>query len=420
MAPGDQAWEPGDYPASWLRANCQCAVCLDSGSGQRLASITDVQAGVRVAEIMQDPQDDGAVRVTFEPDGHQGAFTKACLAAARRPAPDSRTEDAKRLWRAGDFAAGMPHGRWERYLRDAEHRAACLTWLLTDGFLLLREVPASPGTVLAVARSMGFVRETNYGQLFDVRTTVGPANLAFSALAISPHTDNPYRDPVPTVQLLHCLASAAHGGDSGLVDGFTAASQLRAEDPRAFAVLARTPVTFCYSDATAELRATKPIIGLDPRGRINQVRWNSRSMQPLALGGTDPGTRPGSTAPRDSESTAAAAEADAFYGACRAFAQMLARPELMVTFRLEPGDCVIFDNTRILHARTAFDAAPGQGGPETPAGTVGHRHLQGCYADLDGVESTLAVLRRRIEPRASGAGAGQPAEGGAADDSPSS
>jgi len=252
--------------------------------------------------------------------------------------------------------------------------------------------------VLAVARSMGFVRETNYGQLFDVRTTVDPANLAYSALAISPHTDNPYREPVPTVQLLHCLASAARGGDSGLVDGFTAASQLRAEDRPAFAMLARTPVTFRYSDATAELRATKPIIGLDPRGRINQVRWNSRSMQPLALG-----------------RTSAVAEADEFYAACRSFAQILARPELMVTFRLEPGDCVIVDNTRILHARTAFETAPGQGGHETPAGAVAHRHLQGCYADLDGVESTLAVLRRRIGPQVSDAGAGQAAGGSAAD-----
>jgi hypothetical protein len=38
-------------------------------------------------------------------------------------------------------------------------------------------------------------------------------------------------------------------------------------------------------------------------------------------------------------------------------------------------------NTRILHARTAFTGA-------------GDRHLQGCYADLDGVASSLAVLRR--------------------------
>jgi gamma-butyrobetaine dioxygenase len=49
---------------------------------------------------------------------------------------------------------------------------------------------------------------------------------------------------------------------------------------------------------------------------------------------------------------------------------------------LSPGDCLIFDNTRVLHARTAFAA-------------TGERHLQGCYADLDGLLSTLAVLRRR-------------------------
>jgi gamma-butyrobetaine dioxygenase len=42
---------------------------------------------------------------------------------------------------------------------------------------------------------------------------------------------------------------------------------------------------------------------------------------------------------------------------------------------------VVLDNTRILHSRTGFCAA-------------GERHLQGCYADLDGVASTLAVLRR--------------------------
>ena len=115
--------------------------------------------------------------------------------------------------------------------------------------------------VLTVAGSMGFVRETNYGRLFDVRVEATPANLAFTGLPIAPHTDNPYRDPVPTVQLLHCLASAVLGGDSGLVDGFRRPRLLRAEDPAAFGILTRTPVTFAYSDATAELRATRPMIG---------------------------------------------------------------------------------------------------------------------------------------------------------------
>ena len=110
--------------------------------------------------------------------------------------------------------------------------------------------------MLSVAGTLGYVRETNYGRLFDVRVQATPANLAFTGLPIGPHTDNPYRDPVPTLQLLHCLANAADGGESGLLDGFRAAALLRSEDPAAFACLTGTPVTFGYSDATCELRAT--------------------------------------------------------------------------------------------------------------------------------------------------------------------
>ena len=78
-----------------------------------------------------------------------------------------------------------------------------------------------------------------------------------------------------------------------------------------------------------------------------------------------------------------------FYLAYRAFASILLRPALTLRFSLQPGDCVVFDNTRVLHSRTGFAAS-------------GHRHLQGCYADLDGTESAAAVLARS-------AGAGQAA-----------
>jgi alpha-ketoglutarate-dependent taurine dioxygenase len=43
---------------------------------------------------------------------------------------------------------------------------------------------------------------------------------------------------------------------------------------------------------------------------------------------------------------------------------------------------VAVDDTRVLDARTGFAA-------------TGTRYLQGCYADLDGVRSGLAVLRRK-------------------------
>jgi gamma-butyrobetaine dioxygenase len=107
-------------------------------------------------------------------------------------------------------------------------------------------------------------------------------------------------------------------------------------------------------------RAERPLIDVDPLGRIREVRFNNRSMQPLRLAYDD---------------------LVAFYSAYRGFAEIVSLPESMLTFRLEPGDCLMFDNVRLLHARTAFtDRAHG------------NRWLQGCYADLDGLNSAVAVL----------------------------
>ena len=360
--------------AAWLRANCPCGECRDPGSGQRLVSLADLPALVRVTTVAESGSD---LRVTFWPDGHEAVFSRSWLSRQSAPAVDERTEDAKRLWTAADFPGGPPAWSWPGYRARGADRGSALAALLRDGMVLLRGVPAEPGAVLAVAQSMGYVRETNYGRLFDVRVTAAPSNLAFTGRPIAPHTDNPYRDPVPTVQLLHCLEGAVEGGDSGLVDGFTAAGVLREEDPAAFGILARTPVTFSYADATTELSATRPVIGLDPAGRIREIRFNHRSMQPWR-----PGSPAGDAAAGQAGGQDTVAGATAFYAAARAFAEILARPALLLTFRLEPGDCVAFDNTRVLHARTGFAA-------------TGTRHLQGCYADLDGVSSSLAVLGRR-------------------------
>ena len=340
MTQSDTLTDPMTQPALWLRDNCPCPECRDPRNGQKLFGITDLDADLTIAEV-------AGTTVTFS-DGHVSRFDPAFLTAEQ--APDDRCEDAKELWATTE----PPEGDWTRFLSDPAHRADCLDAVQRTGFTLLRGVPVTPGTVLEVAAAFGYVRETNYGKLFDVRVEATPNNLAFTGLPITPHTDNPYRDPVPTVQLLHCLSNAVDGGESGLVDGFHAAALLRERGSRRPST--SSPVRRSRSSSptpTRSLTTSQPMIGLDPTGRIREVRFNNRSMQPLRL------------APEQTES---------FYAAYRAFAEILYRPDLMVTFRLSPGDCLVFDNTRLLHARTGFADS-------------GDRHLQGCYADLDSFAS---------------------------------
>jgi gamma-butyrobetaine hydroxylase len=348
------------FPAIWLRDNCPCALCRDPRSQQKFFQITDLPEGLSVADV--EVTDDKAV-VTFLPDGHRSVFSREWLASqASSRVGDGRNEQDKWIWSAGDLAATSRHADWSSYCSDDAVRLDVLRGIERFGFAVLHGTPTEERTVLTVARTFGFVRETNYGELFDVRVEVDPSNLAFTGVAISPHTDNPYRDPVPTMQLLHCLSNDVDGGESGLVDGFRVAAMLRDEQPHFFDVLTSTPVMFAWGDAYSALRAERPMIELDPLGRIRGIRFNNRSMQALQLDG---------------------GRIIEYYDAYRYFARIAERPELMLTFRLESGDCLVFDNTRLLHARTAFQDS-----------CRGRRHLQGCYSDLDGLASTVAVLER--------------------------
>src|SRR5207247_933363 len=101
-----------------------------------------------------------------------------------------------------------------------------------------------------------------------------------------------------------------------------------------------------------------PVSSLEAAGEVQAVHYNTRSAQlPARASG-------------------------AYYAAYQRFGRLLEEPRYRIEFKLEPGDLFIVDNLRVLHGRTGYAASGGE------------RHLQGCYADRDGLRSTLAVLPR--------------------------
>ena len=350
---------PMDLPAFWLRDNCHCPQCRHPGNGQKLYEIVDLPADLAATEALVAP--DQTIKVLWS-DGHRSEYTAAWLnahdlVASAREARRSRPE----LWGKA-LEHNLPVGDWPRMLLDPEAELAWLDRYSALGFGLLKNVPVRPGMVAEVGDRLGFVRVTNYGRLFDVISVPNPNNLANTSLGLGVHSDNPYRHPSPGVQLLHCLESGAPGGDTQLVDGFHAAEILREENPGAFALLSSVPMTFRFSDANAELEARQTLISVDMDGVITAVHFNNRSADWL---------------------DAPAELAGRWYAAYRAFAQILKRPELELVFKLGPGDCVVMQNDRALHGRTAFDP------------NLGRRHLQGCYIDRDGIESRRRLLQRK-------------------------
>lgn len=356
-------WADGStqvWPSLWLRDNCRCASCRHPGNGQKLYEITDFAPDLQAAFADLDAA--GDLRVEW-PDGHRSSYTKSWLTAHRLdPASHAARRQQPERWDAG-IAADLPRAAWPALLADPGIELAWLERYCALGFGLLHDLPCQSGMVASVGDRLGHVRVTNYGRLFDVKSVPHPNNLADTALGLGAHSDNPYRDPSPGIQLLHCLECEAPGGDTFLVDGFKAADLLRQEDPAGFDLLCSVPMNFRYASADAELCARQTLISLDADGEVCAVHFNNRSADWL-------------DAPFEI--------AEPWYRAYLAFAHIIKKPQLEVRFRLDPGDCVVMRNDRTLHGRTAFDP------------NLGRRHLQGCYIDRDGVESRRLVLRRKF------------------------
>jgi gamma-butyrobetaine dioxygenase len=347
----------------WLRERCQDAATLDLRTGQRLHDPSDLDLDLALSSVTQIAP--GRFHVQFS-DGHAADFLERDILAEAALPPGDHDLPAPRLWNS--TLQADERFRWSSEPGDDE-RAAWLARFLELGFVIFSGVPAQPAQILRVAAQFGFTRETNFGALFDVRSTPQATDLAYTAMALDPHTDNPYRWPVPGVQLLHCLVNETTGGLSTLVDGFAAAEALRARDGEAFRRLTQTELRFRYRDATTELVASAPPIELDATGRVQSVHFSPRlDFVPLQ--------------PPD--------ELAAYYRARRAFDQLLRSPEFEIRFLLDAGELVMMDNRRLLHGRTGFDPAQGL------------RHLQGCYIDIDGPRSLYRVLRRRRASKESG------------------
>lgn len=357
-------WADGEtsrLDAMWLRDHCQMPASRNTDNGQRLLNVIDIPDDLIIAGV--EKIDDEQITVLFLPENHSSTFTTKWLREncyCINKAIDDRSASRKVLWQSDSFNAGLPTGNYSEFASDSGSKARVLETFSNYGFAILTDVPCKSGQILEVISHFGVNRKTNYGELFEVRNEINPNNLAYSNLGLGCHTDNPYRDPVPTIQLLHCLRSSTEGGDSVLVDGFRAAEVLREESAEHFAMLVENWINFRFSDAAADLVSRAPMIETDDLGDVIRVRYNNRSIASLKL---------------------PAEKIKPFYRAYRHFGGILERDSLKITFRLEPGHLMLFDNTRVLHARTAFSAE-------------GERHLQGAYADLDGLYSTLNLLIR--------------------------
>jgi gamma-butyrobetaine dioxygenase len=343
----------------WLRDNCPCPRCCDRGSYQKIYDPCERDA-VPIA-IATEPS---ALVLTWSDDPEPHHIPLAWLKAN---AYDGVTRDrpvaARPLWDRAWIDANAPpvhdwHGNRREGWRDQ---------ILELGFARLRNI--EPGELAPFVASIGPVSFYAKQEPFvDVKIVPGGEDLSMTSFALSPHTDQSYMTHThPMVLVLYCYENSVVGGESVLVDGLRAATDLKREAPEDFAILATTKVRFEQFDPCVRycFSRTTPILELGEDGGIAALHFSHKNFAadlPFEAMGR-------------------------FYTAYTSLLQRLKSPRYEYVFRLEPGHCMVVENDRVLHGRRAFNA------------NSGTRHFTSAFVSWDYVAARSNFLRRETFER---------------------
>jgi gamma-butyrobetaine dioxygenase len=338
----------------WLRDNCPTS--FDSVTRERTFDIFHLQQPPRphTATVEGD-----ALVISWQDEDHVSRLPLAMLATyadgARRPDP---ADLPRKPW-YGDHHPDIARFSQPELMAAPEKVAAWIEAMIVEGIAIVTDMPDSSEGLTETTRLIGHVRPTFFGDYFDVRTHIKPTNLAYTAKALELHTDTPAEEVAPGVQFLHCRVNTVEGGGSLFVDGVAVANDFRRKDPEGFRLLSEIDIPFYCEHSTYDMRSRQRVIELDHTGEVSGVTISQHMADIFDL----------------SQDLL-----DEYYPAFCRFGRMLQDERYVMRFLMKAGECLTFDNHRVVHGRAAYSA------------TSGDRYLRGCYTDRAEMRSTYRVL----------------------------
>ncbi|KHN94981.1 Taurine catabolism dioxygenase TauD/TfdA [Metarhizium album ARSEF 1941] len=360
-----------------LRDSCICPACKDASSGQKSFASTEIPSNIEISSVR--PTDAG-LGIRFSNDmprlpDHETLLAWHHLRAPRKRNPSSPASKSTILARTGvqywDAATLPKHMRKIDYA-DFMAGGAPFWDVVIDlcrlGIVYLKNVPRDESSVVLITTRIANIRETLYGRTFDVRAKPDAENVAYTSGYLGLHQDLCYLRPPPMIQVLHCMDNSCSGGESLFSDGervgrllwpFVSAGAGR------MASLAEHKVPYQYDKHGHFYHADRSVVDGDG-GRFRGVYWSP----PFQGGYTD----------GNAEATAGD-DMTAWIEAARVFEALVSDGRAVHRHKMAEGECVLFDNLRVMHGRTAFDAARG-----------GARWLRGAYNAAEDFLSTAAHI----------------------------
>ena len=355
----------------WLRHQCECSICGTPLNAVRALRIHHIPSDISILSLEFDQL---LVKLTWLGDNHHSEYTSKwlrdhCYSDKER----NRRKHRPVLWDAS-IEKKPPTFDFIEAESSPQIRLEMLETVCDYGFCKIVNQPAQMDESYRLIKLVGTQRHTHFGN-YQLSKKTSINNVGDVRHELPPHCDETYRTSTIGITVFQVMRPSSEGGASTLVDGFEAVRRFRNEFPNEFSLLTQIPVFAQRYDpdhAQDELprlyQCRLPVIKLDADGDVAGIRINERQISPPDL---------------------PANQVEPFYRAIRELIKIVYDTELLITFPLQKGEGLLFDNQRVLHGRTAFKA-------EEPG-----RLVLTCSVDLEDFYSNLRMLTQQLKPNQS-------------------
>ncbi|KAF9523807.1 gamma-butyrobetaine dioxygenase [Crepidotus variabilis] len=382
-------------PYIWLRDSCQSPESIHPPTRQKLHRTSDIPLDIAPVEGPTGVQvTQHGLSIQWK-DGRTSIYKKEWLERYSSPVKLERFHMDDRLreesWTRVSISDMPALFQSYRDIKSSdESLGKGIDQLVKYGLLFIRNVPSEETSdnlceLKKVAERFSELRRTFYGLVWDVMAVKDSKNIAYTDLDLGLHMDLMYLVNPPRYQILHCLRNNVIGGISIFVDALHAAQVLRENYPYDFDLLTTTPVAFHYLNNGHHLHQERFTIQLaSPKPgathqEISHINYSPPFQAPLPI-----------STPKE------------FYPALQRFAAILNDPKNTYQYTMKEGEAVLFDNRRVLHARTSFRNRTEEELKELGA-TVRvkdgepSRWLKGCYIGADALLDRVRVIKTRVD-----------------------
>ncbi|KAI1056415.1 hypothetical protein LB507_001655 [Fusarium sp. FIESC RH6] len=362
-----------------LRDSCTCAACVDSASGQKSFATTAIPSDIAIGEIRSAEEGLG---IKFKNDMYQDhemilPFEKIDRVLSLEPMsreflPRKKavlTKTGRTFWDKATIEQRVRKIDYHEFMKGSDAFWHTLLDLSNLGLVFLENVPHDENSIVNITTRIANIKETFYGRTFDVRAKPDAENVAYTSGYLGLHQDLLYLESPPAIQLLHCMENSCSGGESLFSDGLYAGSLLSEQPPPewwAIQTLAQVKVPYHYKKHGYLYGHRRPILERERDGEspaLQNVYWSPPFQQQFPI--LSPDVR-------------------YWLEAAKLFDRLINERDAMYEIKMKPGECVLFDNLRIMHGRNQFDVGGGS------------RWLRGAYISGEDIDSRMLHIPEEL------------------------